>query len=126
MAETLKKILIIEDDLGLARILSDILTKEQFVVSVAKNGEEGLEKAFAEHPDLIFLDIQLPRMRGTVFLEKLRKDKRGVTTPVTVLSNLDDIDTVSKTLEGNVRHFFVKADMNLSDLVSKTKELLGQ
>ncbi|MDP3965754.1 MAG: response regulator [bacterium] len=125
MAEMAKKILIIEDDLGLARILSDILTKEQFAVSIAKDGEEGLEKAFRESPDLIFLDIQLPRMRGTVFLEQLRKDKRGTKIPVIVLSNLDDIDTVSKTLEGNVMHFFVKADMNLSDLVNKTKELLG-
>jgi len=125
MAGVQKKILIVEDDIGLARILSDILEKEKFTVFVARDGEEGLEKAFAESPDLIFLDIQLPRMRGTVFLEKLRSDKRGAAMPVIVLSNLDDVDTVSKTLEGNVKNFFVKANLNLSDVVAKTKELLG-
>lgn len=125
MPENAKKILIIEDDKGLARILSEILEKEKFNVSVAFDGEEGLTKALQELPDLIFLDIQLPRLHGTIFIKKLREDKRGATIPVIALSNLDDIDTVSKMLEGNVKNFFVKADFNLSDAVARAKELLG-
>ena len=119
-----KRILIVEDDRGLSNILHDIFTKEGFEVSVAFDGETGLRKALSELPDLIILDIQIPRLRGTELLKKLRENTDGSHIPVIAVSNLDDEDTVSKMLEGNVTNYFVKADMTLSDVIAKTKEIL--
>ena len=128
MAQTVttgeKRILIVEDDRGLSNILHDIFTKEGFKVSVAFDGETGLSKALSELPHLIILDIQIPRMRGTELLKKLRENSDGAKIHVIAVTNLDDEETVSKILEGNVTNYFVKADLNLSDVIAKTKEIL--
>ena len=66
-----KKILIVEDDNALAGILYDKFSQEAFGILEAKNGEEGLELALAKHPDLILLDIMMPKMDGMTMLKKI-------------------------------------------------------
>ena len=70
-----KKILIVEDETPLRNAVSDILTFEGFGVLQAKNGQEGLDIALAEHPDLIVLDIMMPVMDGMASLRKIREDE---------------------------------------------------
>ena len=118
-----KKILIIEDDDNLGHFLEEVLRKEKYVVSRALNGKEGLAKALKEIPDLIFLDIQMPKMNGVMFLRELRKDKKGVSIPVIALSNIDDATTVSEMMVGNVKNFFVKTNLSLPDVMVKVKEI---
>ncbi|MBI2109153.1 MAG: response regulator [Parcubacteria group bacterium] len=120
-----KKILIIEDDKDLAHFLEEVLKKERYSVFVAHDGKEGLAKALAESPDLIFLDVQMPKMNGIAFLRELRKDKKGVAIPVIALSNIDDATTVSELMVGNVKNFFVKTNLSLPDVIVKVKEILG-
>ena len=70
-----KKILIVEDEAPLRNAISDILSFEGFTVFQAKNGQEGLDAALLEHPDLILLDLMMPVMDGLTMLEKLRQDQ---------------------------------------------------
>jgi len=94
-----KKILIVEDDFSLNEALQEVLEEEGFFVLSAKNGVVGLKQAFAEHPDLILLDIIMPKMNGMTMLRKLREDKWGRDVPVIMLTNVGDTKEVMEALE---------------------------
>src|SRR3989339_557055 len=110
MAELLnKKILIVEDEAPLRNAVSDILTFEGFTVFQAKNGQEGLDIALREHPDLTLLDLMMPIMDGLTMLEKLRQDQTWGT----------------QAAEAGSYDFLVKSDWNIEDVVRKIKGRLG-
>ncbi len=119
------KILVVEDEASLLRALSDKLTREGFAALEAKNGAEGLEVAWREHPDLILLDIIMPVMDGMSMLYELRKDQWGKDVSVILLTNLSDANRVAEALRLGVFNFLVKSDWRLEDLVKKIKEILG-
>ncbi len=72
-----KKILVVEDDGSVLSILTNALGKQGFVMLGARDGEEGLQTAFKERPDLILLDIIMPKMDGIDMLKRLRQDSGG-------------------------------------------------
>jgi DNA-binding response OmpR family regulator len=117
------KLLIVEDERTILNALSLKFEKENFKVSTARNGEEGLKMALKTKPDLILLDIVMPVMDGMTMLKHLRKDKWGKTAQVIVLTNLSD-STVAEALENNVYDYLLKADWNISDVVRKVRERL--
>lgn len=119
-----KKILVIEDDLSLAGALIAKLDLEGFVTMNAKNGEEGLELALSNHPDLILLDIIMPKMDGITMLKKLRADSWGKDAPVVILSNLSDADKNIDVVDSSAQAYLIKSDWTLQDVVSKVKEIL--
>lgn len=118
-----KKILIVEDELKLASVLSAKLEKMDFEVLTAGNGEEGLRKVANDKPDLILLDIVMPVMDGLTMLKKLREanDK----TPVIVLSNLSDSDNVAESFEQKSYDYLVKTDYSLDDVINKINHALS-
>ena len=120
-----KKILIVEDEVALLNALRDKFTREGFAVLEAKNGEEGLEIALREHPDLILLDIIMPVMDGMTMLAKLREDNWGKDAKVIVLTNLSDTEKVSAAMTKGTFDYLVKADWKLEDVVRKVRERLG-
>ena len=120
-----KKILIIEDDKILARLLSESLKKESFVVLSASDGEKGLTMALENHPDLILLDIMLPKMDGLTLLKKLREDAWGKEASVIILSNTSDSGKVSEALRSGTYDFLVKTDLKLEEVLTTIKEKLG-
>ena len=120
-----KKILIVEDDLPLAEILDDKLKEAGFDTSLARNGREGVDKALAEHPDLILLDIIMPVLDGISAASQIRNDSWGKTVPIIILTNLSEADTVSEAMKNNVYEFLVKADWNIGDVVEKVRARLG-
>ena len=121
-----KKILIVEDEAPLRNAVSDILTFEGFEVFQAKNGQEGLELALANHPDLILLDLMMPVMDGLTMLEHLRKDEAfGKSAAVILLTNINDPDKVAAATEAGSYDFLVKSDWNIEDVVRKIKGRLG-
>lgn len=121
-----KKILIVEDEAPLRNAVSDILSFEGFAVFQAKNGQEGLDIALAEHPDLILLDLMMPVMDGLTMLEKLREDKDwGKNASVILLTNINDPDKVAQATEAGSYDFLVKSDWNIEDVVRKIKTRLG-
>ncbi|OGZ19132.1 MAG: hypothetical protein A2494_00650 [Candidatus Lloydbacteria bacterium RIFOXYC12_FULL_46_25] len=127
MAELLnKKILIVEDEAPLRNAVSDILTFEGFTVFQAKNGQEGLDIALREHPDLTLLDLMMPIMDGLTMLEKLRQDQTwGTQAAVILLTNINDPEKVAQATEAGSYDFLVKSDWNIEDVVRKIKGRLG-
>jgi DNA-binding response OmpR family regulator len=112
-----KTILVVEDDLTLQRALSDKLTKEGFLISGAKNGQEGLDMAKAGHPDLILLDIVMPVMDGMTMLGELRKDDWGKGAEVIILTNLFDQKKVADAIALGSFDYLVKTDWSMADVV---------
>ena len=121
-----KKILIVEDEAPLRNAVSDILTFEGFTVFQGKNGQEGLDVALREHPDLILLDLMMPVMDGLTMLEKLRQDHPwGETASVILLTNINDPEKVARATDAGSYDFLVKSDWNIEDVVKKIKVRLG-
>lgn len=121
-----KKILIVEDESPLRNAVSDILSFEGFQVFQAKNGQEGLDIAIKEKPDLILLDLMMPIMDGLSMLEKLREDKPyGAQASVILLTNINDPDKVAQATSAGSYDFLVKSDWNIEDVVRKIKARLG-
>lgn len=118
------KILIIEDELALLKILVEKFTREGFVVVQARDGLEGLEVAKKETPDLILLDVMMPKMDGLTMLGILRKEVWGKNLPVIMLTNLSDAKKVHEAMESGVYTFLVKTDWHINDVVAKVKETL--
>jgi len=119
-----KKILLVEDDTALRNVLGDKLNLEDFTVLEAKNGEEGLIVALKDKPDIILLDIIMPKMNGVEMLKKLREDQWGRTVPVLLLTNDSDPEHIRETLKVNASDYLIKADWQLDDIVKKIKETL--
>lgn len=121
-----KKILVIEDELALSQVLSDRFTEEGFDVQTAGDGEEGLKKATEWKPDLVLLDIVMPRMDGMTMLHELRKTPEGKNMPVILLTNLSDTQDVYQAMANGVYDFLVKSHWDLDDLIHEVRgKLLG-
>lgn len=121
-----KKVLIVEDEAPLRNAVADILSFEGFTVFQAKNGQEGLDISFKEHPDLILLDLMMPVMDGLTMLEKLRQDAEwGKGAAVILLTNLNDPEKIAQATSAGSYDFLVKSDWNIEDVVKKIKMRLG-
>jgi CheY-like chemotaxis protein len=120
-----KTILIVEDDQFLLEILRDVFSKAGFNVILSRNGEEGLKTVLEKNPDLILIDILMPKMDGITMLQKIRENPQGKNIPAIVLTNLNDNETINKALESGAYDFLVKSDWEPKDLVNRAKEKLG-
>lgn len=108
----MKKILIIEDEEPMRRVLKDTLEQEGFIVFESGDGKAGLEEAHLKRPDLILLDILMPKMDGMTVLKQLRKEEWGKGVPVVILTNLNDASTVINALEFEIDEI---ADMRVKN-----------
>lgn len=124
MAKNGKTILIVEDDISLLKALVAKFSKEGFECLEAKNGKQGLKAAIDNKPDLILLDIVMPRMDGISMLEELRKDTWGKDAAVIILSNLSLTEKAVDIEEYNALQYLIKSDWSLEEIVKKVKELL--
>ncbi len=120
----MKKILFIEDESALQKSMGDSLRREGWQVLSALNGEIGLRQAKTERPDLILLDLILPKMDGFEVFQGLKKNKETADIPVIVLTNLEQMEDVEKALELGAKTYLVKANYTLSEVVSKIKDIL--
>jgi len=119
----MKKILIIEDEIVLAEMYKEKLEKEGFEVFLASEIGEGIEIAKKEKPDLILLDILLPRENGVSFLEKIKKE--GIKDiPVVAFSNYDDPGTKKRAFELGVKEYLIKTNYTPGEIVEKIKNYL--
>ena len=128
MADTAKTVLIIEDHVPVRLALAEKLKKEGVKTLEAKDGEEGLQMALEKKPDLILLDLIMPRMSGMAMLEKLRKgDEWGKHVPVIILTNLNPDDKIMReVIETEPAYYLVKADWKIEDVVAKAKDFLAK
>lgn len=126
------KILVIEaveDDTSLRNVLRDKLSLEGFSVLEAKDGEEGLAVALKEQPDLILLDILMPKMDGITMMKKLRQTNEwGKKVPIILLTNLsaDDEKINQAVAENEPAYYLTKSNYTISDLIAKIRERLSR
>ena len=119
-----KKIFIIEDEAALLYALEAKLRLEGFEVETAGDGEEALKKLKIYKPDLIVLDIILPKIDGWEVLQMIRADVKLVNVPVVIVTNLTDKHSREKGIELGVDNYLVKSDYDLSELVSRIRSAL--
>lgn len=124
MSNQPKKILFIEDEPALQKTLSAVFAKEGFEVIEAIDGEIGIRFAKEKKPDLILLDLIIPKVNGFDVLKALKKDPETALIPVIVLSNLEDVNNVQEVIGRGASDYLVKTSYRLEDVVKKTRTLL--
>ncbi|MBI4034173.1 MAG: response regulator [Candidatus Brennerbacteria bacterium] len=126
MVENQKTILLVEDEPLLANLLRQRLEKEGFKVILATDGEEGLKILKTSQPNLILLDIILPKLSGFELMERLKTDPDFGKSPIVIISNLGQESDVERGRVLGAIGYFVKAKMSIEDLVKRVKSFLGQ
>lgn len=119
-----KIILIVEDDPVLSRMYSEKFGFEGFGVVTARDGQEALKTAKEKDINLILLDIMLPRMSGTDFLERFREEEKGKDLPVVILTNLTEEEERNRAIRLGVKEYLVKAMNTPEQVVAKVKEYI--
>jgi two-component system alkaline phosphatase synthesis response regulator PhoP len=119
-----KKILYVEDQARLRNVLSDLLQKSGFEVFTASDGELGLKIIEEKKPDLVLLDLILPKKDGFEVLEILRSKKETEHLPVVILTNLEEKYDIERAMAYGVRAYLVKTNYGIDELVEKIKEIL--
>ena len=121
----MQKILIIEDDPFLSEMYAAKFNQAGFEVGVAIDGKDGLKKVEEDKPDLILLDIVLPKADGFEVLEKIKNNKELEKIPVILLTNLGQKEDVDKGLKMGADEYIIKAHFTPSAVVAKVKEILA-
>lgn len=120
----MRKVLIIEDDEQVARVYTIKLKQEGIETIGAADGEAGLEKIISEKPNLVLLDLMLPKKDGFWVLEEMAKTPALKKIPVVVLSNLGQDQDKERALKIGAREYLVKADISIKEVVEKIKKYL--
>lgn len=124
MAKVKKKILIVEDDITLRDLYQTRLEIDGYNISVAGDGEEGVMQSEKVMPDLILLDLMLPKLSGMEVLQKIKENPKTKGIPVIILSALSNQKT--KGLIYGAIDYLVKSESQLEDIVNKVKEVLAK
>lgn len=126
--DSMKKILIVEDEVALLRVLSDKFVGEGFSVLEAKNGLMGLKMALEEKPDVILLDILMPELDGIKMMEQLRESgDYGKEVPVVVLTNLDADEKITLAVtKAEPAYYLIKSNVEMNEIVEKVNNSMSK
>ena len=122
--QSIKKILVVEDETFLVKIYSVKLKKEGYDVAIATDGEEAVATAPRFDPDLILLDLILPKMSGFEVLAKLKANPATAKVPVIVLSNLGQSEDVERAKTLGAIDYLIKSNFSIQEVVEKIKSVL--
>ena len=122
----MKTILFIEDEPTIQKSISRFLEKEGYEVKSALDGEIGLETAKKVKPDLILLDLILPKKDGFEVLKELKKEEATKNIPVIALTNLEESNNIERVLSLGATAYLIKANYKLEEIVEKIKQILNQ
>ncbi len=120
----MKRILIVEDDKFLANALESKLVKDGFVIDVVGDGSDVSGKLDQNMPDLILLDLMLPKMDGFAVLEMLKANAAWASMPVVVITNLSQNEDFEKAKALGAADYLIKTGMSLGEVVEKVKKFL--
>ena len=124
MSDNKKKIILVEDDKFLSEMYVVKLTESGFEVDVAADGEEGLNKIKEQKPDLVLLDIVLPKMDGFEVLRNIKSEPSLKNISVIALTNLGQKEEVEKGLKLGADDYIIKAHFTPTEVVAKAKKVL--
>ena len=120
-----KKILVVEDEEIMFNLLKRRLEREGYEVYIAEDGEKGLNMMKEVGPDLILLDIIMPKLGGLEVMEKMNEDNSLKSIPVIVISNSGQPVEIDKAQKLGARDWLVKANFDLQEIVDKVNNQLG-
>lgn len=124
----MKRILFIEDESALQKTFGDMFKEQGYEMISAIDGEIGLRLAnpadSGKKPELILLDLILPKLSGLEVLKQLKENPETKNIPVIILTNLEDIENVEKALSLGATTYLVKANYTLEELLGKIKKAL--
>ena len=121
-----KKILIVEDEEIVLGLLQKKLSQEGYEVSVARDGEEGLKKMTEIKPDLVLLDIIMPKMSGFEVMEEMQKDSGLKKIPVIVVSNSGQPVEIDKVRELGAKDWLIKTEFDPQEVIDKVVKQIGK
>jgi len=121
----MKRILVVEDESLLSELLRKKLADEGYYVFLAKDGEEGLEQIRTQKPDLVLLDIVMPRLNGFEVLERMRKDSSIKDIPVIIISNSGQSTEIEEAKHKGVVDWLIKTEFDPIEVVKKVKKHIG-
>ena len=122
----MKTILLIEDEGALQKTMGDVLSQEGYTILAALDGEIGIRLAKEKVPDLILLDLVLPKIMGLEVLKELRGDKKTKDIPVIVLTNSEDMQDIQRVMDLGATTYLVKSNYELQEVVKKIQTALGE
>ena len=120
-----KKILFIEDESALQKAVTQVLSEEGYQVLSALDGEIGLKLAQKELPNLVLLDLILPKKDGFEVLTELKQGQETKQIPIIILTNLEGGEDVERALSLGATTYLVKTNYRLEEVVEKIKQALG-
>ncbi len=126
MADKKPTVLLVEDDPFMVTLLSEALGKDGFGVILAGNGEDAVRQFPEAKPDVLLMDILLPKKSGLDALREIRSMEGGAGVPTVILSNIEDPAYVREAEELGVKAYLIKANMQLPEIVAKVREALGK
>ena len=122
----MSKILVVEDESSLQKAMVDVLKISGFEAIGANDGSEGLLMAKAEQPDLILLDVIMPKMNGFDVLKALKADDATKKIPVIMLTNLESSGDIEQALSLGAMTYLVKTNYELDDIIKRVKDSLAK
>ena len=120
-----KKILVIDDDETFQRVIRDTLEPLGYAVVEAYDGKEGLKKVKKEKPDLILLDVVMPKLGGMEFLKTLQKDKSSLQIPILITSNFSGANMIEEGMKLGIRGYIIKSEESLKTIVNNIELIIG-
>lgn len=120
------KIVFIEDEEITSKIVGEELTEAGFNVVKAFDGKAGLELIKTEAPDLVLLDIMMPKMQGFEVLEAAKKDPKTKDIPVIILSVLSDDENIKKGMDMGARDYIIKSKHAVAEIPNKIRAFLNE
>lgn len=119
-----KRVLIVEDDEHVSKVYDIKIKMEGIETILARDGEEGIKVCLAEKPDLVLLDLMLPKKDGFAVLEEIKKHAEFKNTPVLILSNLGQPSDMEKANKLGAAEYIIKADFSIKQVIDKVKGYL--
>jgi CheY-like chemotaxis protein len=122
----MKKIMLVEDDKLMFKMYQRVLTHNGYNAVVSDEGPKALEMAVAENPDLIMLDIMMPKMNGIEVLKQLKNDNRTKNTKVVMLTNLGFDNMITDAFDNGADGYLVKSQVSNDTLIEEIRNYVGE
>jgi DNA-binding response OmpR family regulator len=126
MADEAKKVMLVEDDRFLSSLIKARLEKDGIVVQQAFDGDDAIKRLPDEKPDLVILDLIMPKTNGFDVLKAISMTPGIETTPVVIVSNLAQDSDIEKARQLGAKEYFVKVKISIDDLIGKIENLVQQ
>lgn len=120
-----KKVLIIDDDPTLLKLMVASFEEEGYKVVSGKTGQDAVKLTDKEHPAAIVLDLEMPKMDGLEALKKIRENENNQEVPIIIATNNSSSEAVFECLQNGASDYFIKSEISVDKLVENVKEKIG-